>query len=326
LSLSEFDLIARHFAPMAAPGALSLLDDAAFLTPPQGHDLVLTKDMLVAGVHFFPDDSPRLIAMKALRVNLSDLAAKGAVPAAFLLGLALPGDINNEWLASFAEGLDADSAAYSISLHGGDTVRTSGPLTVSITAIGTVPSGRMVRRLAMNPGDAIYVTGSIGGASIGLQLRLNPEAAWAKALSPTARDFLLDAYLLPRPRNSHSAAVLAYANACMDVSDGFIGDLTKMLAGSGCGAAIALHAVPHSPAVNEAIASEPALLATALTGGDDYELLIAVPPEHALAFEAALPGQRLARIGTAGSAADGIRFFGHDGAERHFAQGSFRHF
>ncbi len=327
LPLSEFALIARHFAPIAAPGALSLLDDAAFLTPPSGHDLVVTKDMLVAGVHFFPDDPPRLIAMKALRVNLSDLAAKGAAPLGFLLGLALPDGVSDEWLAEFAAGLAADSTAYGIPLQGGDTVRMPGPLTVSITALGSVPAGGMVRRLAATPGDLLYVTGSIGDAALGLKLRTEPEGALARALSPAARRFLLDCYALPWPRNALADAVRSHASACMDVSDGFVGDLTKMLAGAGCGADVLIAAVPFSPAALEAFGHDPALLDVALTGGDDYELLIAVPPEQQGTFETAATmwGGPLALLGNVRQDAP-IRFIDPEGSERRFARGSFVHF
>jgi thiamine-monophosphate kinase len=326
MPIGEFDLIARHFAPWSAPGALSLLDDAAFFAPPAGHDLVLTKDMLVAGVHFFADDPARLIAMKSLRVNLSDLAAKGADPVGFLLGLVLPNTIDEVWLKDFAEGLAADSAAHGIALYGGDTVRTNGPLTVSITALGTVPSGRMVQRLAVKPGDALYVTGCIGDAALGLQLRLHSEAGWAKSLSSAARHWLLDCYLLPSPRGIFAPGVLEHAHACMDISDGFIGDMEKMLGGAGCGGMIHLADIPFSPAVTEAVRHDAALRKTALTGGDDYELIIAVPPENIVAFEAALVDHRLARIGTALPLSAGLHFLEADGTARHFERGSYRHF
>ncbi len=326
MPLSEFDLIARHFAPIAAPGALGLLDDAAILALPEGHELVLTKDMLVESVHFLPDDPPRLIAMKALRVNLSDLAAKGAEPLGFLLGLALPAGTEDAWLADFAKGLGEDAAAYGIALLGGDTVRTSGPLTISITALGSLPSGTMVRRLGAGRFDHLFVTCVIGDAAIGLKLRRNPDASWAKALSQSARDWLLDNYLLPWPRNRIAGLVRKYASAAMDISDGLIGDLTKMVAGAGLGAIVSLDAVPFSPAVKEAIALDPALRDVALTGGDDYELLIAVDPERFEAFLAAMrqADMPVTRIGQVH--AGPVRFLEADGSERRFERGSFSHF
>jgi thiamine-monophosphate kinase len=326
MPLSEFDLIATHFAPMAAPGALSLLDDAAFLAPPAGHDLVLTKDMLVAGVHFFADDPPGMIAKKALRVNLSDLAAKGAEPLGFLLGLALPKDITDAWLAGFAYGLAEDAAAHAIPLQGGDTVRSSGPLMISVTAIGSVPAGRMVRRLAVQPGDALYVSGTIGNSAIGLQLRSQAEAEWARSLAEASRSWLLERYLLPEPRMVLAPAVQHFAHAAMDISDGFVGDLTKMLTGSGCGAEIGLAGIPLSAQVQEALRFNPALMETALTGGDDYELLVAVPPHHVAAFETAAHGAAITRIGTATDSAQGIQFLGPDRKPHRFSKGSFVHF
>ena len=164
----EDELIARFFAPLAGPAGLGLRDDAALLKPPPGDDLVLTTDALVAGVHFFADDPPGAIARKALRVNLSDLAAKGARPLGFLLSLALPRDWSEDWLTAFADGLGADASAYDCPLAGGDTVATPGPLTLSVTAFGAVRPGRMVLRSGVKPGDRLYVTGTVGDAAIGL--------------------------------------------------------------------------------------------------------------------------------------------------------------
>ena len=169
--LGEDDLIARYFAPLAGPAGLGLRDDAALVRPPAGEDLVLTADALVAGVHFFADDPPGAIARKALRVNLSDLAAKGARPLGFLLTLALPEEWREDWLGAFAAGLGADARTYDCPLIGGDTVSTPGPLTLSVTALGSVPEGRMARRTGVKPGDRLYVTGTIGDAALGLKIR-----------------------------------------------------------------------------------------------------------------------------------------------------------
>ena len=150
--ISEDTIISRYLAPIAGQGALTLLDDAALLSPPSGHDLVLTKDALVAGVHFFADDPPASIAKKALRVNLSDLAAKGATPAGFLLALAVPRGLDESWIAAFAAGLGEDAKTYACPLLGGDTVKASGGLTLSVTALGYCPSGSMVQRTTGTPG------------------------------------------------------------------------------------------------------------------------------------------------------------------------------
>ena len=323
--LSEDDLIARFFAPIAGEGAFALKDDAASLAPPPGHDLVLTKDALVAGVHFFADDPPHAIARKALRVNLSDLAAKGADPAGFLLALALPEGWRADWLEDFARGLGEDAANYGCPLLGGDTVKTPGPLTLSITALGTVPAGAMVKRFAARPGDAIYVTGTIGDAALGLALRRDPP--FAARLANVERAHLVDRYLLPRPRLVAAAAMRDHARAGMDVSDGLVGDLEKMMRASGVGARVDLARIPLSDAARAAIGGDATLFETALTGGDDYELLACLPPERAGAFEAALraAGVAATRIGEV-VAGQGVDWRDATGARRAFARGAYRHF
>src|SRR5271156_1731588 len=177
----EDDLIVRYFAPLAGPAGLGLKDDVALLRPPQGRDLVLTTDALVAGVHFFADDPPGAIARKALRTNLSDLAAKGATPVGFLLSLALPAGWTEPWLAAFAACLGEDAQTYHCPLMGGDTVKTPGPLTLSITALGSVAAGGMAARTGVRPGDRLYVSGTIGDAALGLRLRLGRGPALAEA-------------------------------------------------------------------------------------------------------------------------------------------------
>ena len=321
---SEDDLIARFFAPIAGPEGLGLLDDAAVLTPPPGADLVITKDVIVAGVHFFADDPPAAVARKALRVNLSDLAAKGAEPLGFMLALALPGDWTTEWLADFARGLAEDAATYRCSLFGGDTVKTPGPLMVSITALGRVETGRLVARTGVRPDDALYVSGAIGDAALGLRAR----RGLLPSLAAEHRDFLVDRYLLPRPRLALAPALARFASGGMDVSDGLVGDLTKMLRVSGVSARVDLARLPLSAAAAAAIAAEPALFEIAATGGDDYEILASVAPRNAAAFEAgaAEAGVAVTRIGQALAGAAPPRFFGRDGAEVVFTHGAYSHF
>jgi thiamine-monophosphate kinase len=185
---SEDELIATYFAPLAGAGAFGLRDDAAILAQKPGHDIVATKDMLIAGVHFFTDDPPGAVARKALRVNLSDLAAKGAEPSGFLLGLALPEDWTAHWLAGFAQGLGEDAAVYKCPVLGGDTVKSPGPLVVSITAFGTVPAQKMILRAGVAAGDRIYVTETSGDAALGLKfastkrtLPISPAAPFCRA-------------------------------------------------------------------------------------------------------------------------------------------------
>ena len=293
----EDDLIARFFAPLAGPAGLGLKDDVALLSPPAGRDLVVTTDALVAGVHFFADDPPDAIARKALRVNLSDLAAKGAEPLGFTLDLALPNDWTADWLAAFAAGLGKDAAYYRCPLLGGDTVRTPGPLTLAITALGAVARQDFAARAGVRAGDWLYVSGTIGDAALGLKVRRGEGPTLAEA----DRAWLLDRYLLPQPRLELASAMARFASAGMDVSDGFVGDLTKMLRVSGVTATIDMSRLPLSPAAAAAMAIDPSLFPLAASGGDDYELIAATPPSSAVAFEAAAAaaGVAVTRVGEA---------------------------
>lgn len=300
---TEDELIAQFFAPFAGPGGLNLADDAALLAVSEGQELVLTTDMLVSGVHFFADDPPAAIAKKTLRVNLSDLAAKGASPLGFLLNLALPHDWTAEWLAAFAEGLGEDAKLFGCPLLGGDTVKSPGALTLSITALGAVPRGKMVPRPGVAAGDLLYVTGTIGDAALGLRLRKNEDAdhSWIAALDRDARDALRGRYLLPQPRLGLAPALRSYARTAMDISDGLAGDLAKMLRLTRMTALFAIGDIPLSAAARQALAHAPGLIGPILSGGDDYEILCAVPVAKAVAFEAAAKAgnQTVTQIGRA---------------------------
>lgn len=330
---SEDALIARYFAPLAGPGADSLRDDAATLAPSAGHDLVVTTDTIVAGIHFLADDPAASVARKALGVNLSDLAAKGAAPRGFVLTLGLPEDWTEAWLSDFASGLSAAIADFGCPLLGGDTVRAAGPCFIGVTAFGEVPAGTMVRRMTARIGDRLCVTGTIGDAAIGLHLARSPLPSWAEHLPATARASLIDRYRHPRPRLAIAPYLRRHASAAMDVSDGLAGDLAKMLGGDGPdserrSAMIAVGDVPLSPEARLAIAREPTLLDTALTGGDDYEVLCAIPEVEMAAFLAggAAVGIDVSVIGivTAGETLPVFR--SADGAEKVFHSGSFSHF
>ncbi|SFU31540.1 thiamine-monophosphate kinase [Methylobacterium sp. 174MFSha1.1] len=325
---TEDELIARYFAPLAGAGGLGLRDDAALLTPSPGHDLVLTTDAVVAGVHYFPDDPPASIACKALGVNLSDLAAKGAEPRGFLLTLALSDEWDESWLAEFCTGLSEAAALASCPLLGGDTVRAAGPTLLGITALGEVPSGTMVRRSTAQVGDRLLVSGSIGDAALGLRLRQKPAASWGEALSFPARTALVDRYLHPQPRLALAPALRAHARAAMDVSDGLVGDLAKMMRSADLSAEINVEAVPLSDAARAALAVKPDLLDTALTGGDDYEILCAADPEQVPALQEAAvrAGVPLTVIGTVTEGSVPPVFRAADGAMRGFRAGSFSHF
>jgi len=321
---AEDRLIARFFQPVAThPGALGLSDDAAFVTPPAGCDIVLKTDAIIGGVHFFPEDAADTVAQKALRVNLSDLAAKGATPLGFLVSLALPKDTGEAWLASFAQGLRADAEAFACPLFGGDTDRTPGPIMISIAMVGSVPQGTMVRRAGAKPGDLVFVTGTIGDAALGLVLRKG--AQWP--LGEAQRAHLLSRYLLPRPRNALAEAVRTHASAAMDVSDGLAGDLAKLARVSQVAAEVEAASVPLSDAARAAVAADPAMLETALTGGDDFEIVCTVPPRKADSFRAAARAAGVA-VSTIGriAAGEGTRFLSAEGRALSFKRASFSHF
>ena len=312
---------------MAGEGGLGLKDDAACLRPAPGHDLVLTVDGLTAGIHFLADDRPQSIARKALAVNVSDLAAKAAEPSGFLLTLALPDDWTEAWLAGFAEGLAKAADAFRCPLLGGDTVRANGPLWLSVTALGQVAAGRMVPRGGAQPGDRLCVTGTIGDAALGLALRRGERPAWAARLSPDEQHALVDRYLRPRPRLAVATALGRHAKAAMDVSDGLAGDLAKMMRAGGTTAAIDVAAIPLSPAARAALAGDPDLIERVVTGGDDYEILCAVPEERLGPFlaEAASVGVAAAAIGTV-AGGEGLPVFRDGSRERRYERGSFSHF
>ena len=324
---AEDHLIARYFRPLAtSPGAFGLTDDAAILTPPPGCDLVVTTDGVISGVHFMPHDPPGLIARKVLRMNLSDLAAKGARPAGFLLSIALPPPIDEEWIAAFAKGLGDDAEDYGCPLLGGDTDHTPGPLSITVAAFGAVPHGRMVRRATAKVGDAVVVTGTIGDAALGLLRHKDNLLVKRWQLTDEQGDYLKLRYLLPEPCTALADAVLHYASAAMDVSDGLVGDLAKLCRASGVAAEIDAARVPLSDAAQAALAADPTLIETILTGGDDYEILLTLAPEKLSAFcqsadEAGVPATAIGGI----TAGEGARFV-HDGNALTFAKPAYSHF
>lgn len=325
----EERLIARYFMPLAKhPAALGLTDDAAAITPPAGCDLVLKTDGIVAGVHFFPDDPPDMVAKKALRVNLSDLAAKGATPLGFLLTLALPEEVGDAWLAPFARGLGADAQAFGCPLLGGDTDRTGGPITISIAVIGAVPRGRMVRRAGAQAGERVVVTGTIGDAALGLRLRRDSSASQRWGLTAEQRNHLEARYLVPQPRIAIAEILRAHASAAMDVSDGLAGDLGKLCRASGVAAEISAARVPLSDGARAALAREPALIETILSGGDDYEVVACVPAGKVepLRQQASAAGVAVTEIGVVTAGEGKARFLDSDGQPLAFRQASFSHF
>ncbi len=324
---AEERLIARYLRPLAThPGALGLVDDAAVLTPPPGCDLVLTTDGVIAGVHFFPDDPAKDIGRKALRMNLSDLAAKGAKPLGFLLSLALPTGTDEGWIAAFAAGLGDDAARHGCPLLGGDTDHTPGPISASIAAFGSVPHGRMVLRSTAKVGDSIVVTGTIGDAALGVKLRSDVTLSARWRLDAAMVRHLDDRYLLPQPRNALAEGVLRHAAAAMDISDGLAGDLRKLCRASKVAAEIDVARVPLSDAARAAVATEPALIETVLTGGDDYEIVVTLAPEKLASFRttADAVGVSVTEIGRVHDG-EGVRLV-QDGETLTFARPSYSHF
>ncbi len=310
----EFAFIARHFRDLAGPGGLGLADDAAVFLPPSGRELVIAADAMVAGVHFLDDDPPRTIGAKLLRVNLSDLAAMGAAPLGYLMTLSIPPGLPPDWFAAFADGLRDDQVRYGVSLLGGDTTSTRGPLVLSLTILGHVAPGAALRRNGARSGDGVWVTGTIGDGTLGL-------AALREGLADPD-GVLADRYRLPRPRLGLSLAGIAHA--AIDVSDGLLQDLGHLCRESGVGARIEAALVPASAA---AAAAGPRWLERRLAGGDDYELLLAVPmaSEPALLRAAAASGIRVTRIGTFDDRIDGVRAEAPDGSEMSVARPGWSH-
>lgn len=275
--MDEFSFIANYLRPLAAEGAFALTDDAASFAVPQGYELILTKDALVRGVHFIGDEPAHLIAQKALRVSLSDCAAMGATPKAYLLALMIPPDTSEEWLREFAEGLKSDQETFNIALLGGDTTRTLGELAISVTMLALVPKGTALRRNGAKVGDNIYVSGTIGDAALGLSIANN---IFTHGSRTTNHDYLLSRYQLPKPRVTLGQQLRNIASACMDISDGLVQDLGHICKASEVGAEIAWESIPLSHAARACNVSPQAILA----GGDDYELLFTAPPASATAI------------------------------------------
>ena len=275
IPLNEFELIARYFAPLARafPGAYGLLDDAAVISPSAGTELVVKTDTIVSGIDFPPDTAADLIARKALRVNLSDLAAKGARPRAYLVDLVIPVVVDEAWIAGFAAGLAQDQAEYGVALIGGDMSSTSGPAVIAVCALGEVPIGGIIRRGGARADDVVFVTGTIGDAALGLSVL----RAALPALDSSSACFLLNRYRMPQPRVALGPELVGLATAGIDISDGLIADLHHLCRVTGLDAIVEAESVPLSSAARTAIDGDPRRFTAALTGGDDYELLFAAP-------------------------------------------------
>lgn len=289
--LGEFELIARYFAPLAKGfrGARGLKSDNAFLAPDPRYDLVVKTDTVVAGVHFLADEKPEIVAAKALRVCLSDLAAGGAVPFSYQLALSLGANWTERWVAGFARGLAADQRRYGLALSGGDTTSTPGPTTISITAFGHVAHNKGLGRDGAKEGDDLWVSGTIGDAALGL----------LAARGRIASAFLERRYRLPQPRTSLGPRLVGIARATADVSDGLLADAGHIADASHLAVHIAQEHVPLSTAARSVLAKKQLLWANVLGGGDDYELVMAVPPRKraALHVAAEAAGVKVTQIG-----------------------------
>jgi thiamine-monophosphate kinase len=304
---SEDQFIARFLAPLTSSdvGAFNLKDDAAVFKPPEGYECVITTDSLVENVHFLFDgtvEEAREVARKALAVNVSDLAAKGAKPYAYLLALILPKDRPaTSWFSGFAQGLSSAQHAWNLHLLGGDTTQHASVFAITITAMGWVPIGCMVRRSGAQAGDSLYVTGTIGDASAGLRLRQGVAAGESitQCVGQNAALSLLKRYQRPEPRLSLVPIVQEYASAAMDVSDGLALDLDRLMQTSGTGAEVLFHDIPLSAPMKSLLAANLLTPEDILSGGDDYEILAAIPADNTAAFESAClqVGQSVSKIG-----------------------------
>jgi thiamine-monophosphate kinase len=323
------EAIVRVLAPLAEgfAGAFGLQDDCAVVAPAPGTELVLKVDPVAEGVHFLADDAPEDIAWKALAVNVSDLAAKAARPIAYLMALSFPEAPGAAWLARFAAGLAAAQARFGCHLIGGDTDRRPGPLTIAITLIGEVQRGRMVRRGTAAAGDALFVSGTLGDAALGLALRKDGALAAAWGLTPAEAEHLRRRYARPEPRLSLATALRDHAAAAMDISDGLAKDLTRLCTASGCAALVHLADVPLSPAAAKALAADPALAKLIVAAGDDYEVLATVPAAKAPQFRAsaAEAGVTVTQIG-ATEPGEGLRIIDRDGRPLDLERTGWDHF
>ncbi|WP_407275033.1 thiamine-phosphate kinase [Halothiobacillus sp. DCM-1] len=317
--MNEFALIARYFKRPCPDVRLriGIGDDCAGMMVPPGEILLVTSDALIAGRHFPLDTAPFDIGYKALAVNLSDLAAMGAKPLGFTLALALP-QADETWLSAFAEGLFTLADEMSVCLIGGDTVQ-SPLLSLTITALGSAPAERVLRRSAAKVGDLIAVTGTIGDAGLGLRIAQNPQVVPA-AVDARAREFLLGRLNRPRPRVGEGQQLAGFAHAAIDISDGLLQDLSHLLEQSAVGARLDPDALPLSEAAQGWLAAEPSLRQLPWRCGDDYELLFTVPPERWA--DCPIPATVIGVI----EAESGMRWQGGDGEVAAIAPQGFVHF
>jgi thiamine-monophosphate kinase len=299
--LTEETMISTYFAPLASgvAGAFGLADDCALITPAPGHDLVVKTDPIAEGVHFLAGDAPEDIAWKALAVNVSDLAAKAATPRAYLMAISFPTAPQRGWLEAFTRGLAEAQAAFAMHLIGGDTDRRPGPVTISMTVFGEVTRDAYVPRAGAAPGDQLFVSGTLGDAALGLELRRDPMLAHQLGVRPEDTRYLVNRSRRPQPRLALRTALVRHARAAMDLSDGLAKDLGRMMRAAHTGARVAFEALPVSPPARAVLGHFDDADAKIAATGDDYEILAAVGPEDVAGFVAmaALAGVPVTRIG-----------------------------
>lgn len=281
MPMHEFALIDQFFATLMGDDQHVLLDDGAVFTPSSDQQTVIATDTLVAGVHFRTQDPAERIAQKALRTNLSDLAAMGATPFGYLLNLSLPSDMTEPWLASFSSGLAQDQKQFNLKLMGGDTTKTSGPLVITITVLGTIPPKMALARRKAQPGDRLYVSGTLGDSALGLQI-LNGNFS---TVPQDLKSYFIDRYQLPQPRLSLGQKLRGCAHAAIDISDGLLADLEHICKASNLSAWVQLSTLPVSSPLQELLnrssdQRKHQLLNFILNGGDDYELIFTVAPSE----------------------------------------------
>ena len=318
--MNEFDIIAEFFAPLAKdPGAFGLKDDAAAIPARPGFDLIVTTDQIAEGSDFFAFDPPSTIAQKALRVNLSDLAAKGARPEFYLLAITMPLGFTREWLADFASGLKADQERFGVSLLGGDTSKGE-IVSIAVTAFGFVPHGRMIQRSGARAGHGVYVTGTIGDSGGGLAIFRRES----HSLSEAARDYLIRRYRVPEPPLGFGASLVDLASASVDVSDGLIADLGHVASASGVRIAIEAERIPLSAPLKAFWGDEIEAVVRAATAGDDYQIAFTADPARENEIRAAAGDVPITRIGMV-TAGQGVEIT-HAGQKLAVPHPGYRHF
>lgn len=325
----EFEIIERYFAPLASgePGAFGLTDDAAELAIAPGKRAVITMDAIVAGVHFPLLEDPKTIASRLVRVNLSDLAAKGAQPRGYTLALALPDTTTQDWIAAFAQGLAEEQEEFGISLLGGDTTRSRGELMLSLTMIGEVSDNSIILRSGASVGDDIYVSGTIGDAMLGLALMEDRITA----PDDTMRTELIDRFRRPNPRVAVGLGLVGLASAAADISDGLVADLNHICDASKVSAEIELDSIPLSPAARGLVTDNQPLHLNLLSGGDDYELVFTAPGNvseqlQALAAQCGVGLTRIGRVIAQDAQPDAVIVRDANGKQLEAGDGGYKHF